>query len=79
MKRLFLMTPLTVVVLLLCGCPDAKLPTPSPKVPEPKAETTTLYSPPGSPSINRNFDGIQTTIIHGKAGSLMHRWIAAVA
>ena len=39
MKRLF---PLIFVVMLLSGCPNAKLPTPSPKVPEPKTETSSI-------------------------------------
>lgn len=47
MKRLFLLPALACTVLLLSACPDTKLPTPGPKVPEPKAETTMLYSPPG--------------------------------
>ena len=34
MKRLI---PFTLVTLLLCGCPEAKLPKPTPMVPEPKA------------------------------------------
>lgn len=48
MKRLFLLPALACTVLLLSACPDnTKLPTPAPKVPEPKVETTLLYSPPG--------------------------------
>lgn len=41
MKRFFLGTSLACAVLVLSACPDAKLPTPSPKVPEPKAVGTT--------------------------------------
>ena len=41
MKRFFLGTSLACAVLLLSACPDTKLPTPSPKVPEPKALSTT--------------------------------------
>ena len=41
MKRFFLGIPLTCAVLLLSACPDTKLPSPSPKVPEPKALDTT--------------------------------------
>ena len=37
MKRLLLGSALACALLLLSACPDAKLPTPSPKVPEPKA------------------------------------------
>ncbi|MBC7445962.1 MAG: hypothetical protein H7273_10930 [Polaromonas sp.] len=37
MKRLLLGTTLAGAVLLLSACPDTKLPTPSPRVPEPKA------------------------------------------
>lgn len=37
MKRIFLGVPLACAVLLLSGCPDTKLPNPTPKVPEPKA------------------------------------------
>ena len=38
MKRLFLVLPLACTALLLAGCPDAKLPTPNPMVPTPKAQ-----------------------------------------
>ena len=37
MKRL---SPFTFIALLLCGCPDAKLPKPTPMVPEPKASVS---------------------------------------
>ena len=37
MKRIFLGIPLACAALLLSGCPDTKLPNPTPKVPEPKA------------------------------------------
>ena len=40
MKRPYLVTPLVLTAVLLSGCPDAKLPSPIPKVPEPKAEKT---------------------------------------
>ncbi|MBG6073138.1 hypothetical protein IWX87_002909 [Polaromonas sp. CG_9.7] len=39
-KRLFLVPPLACAALLLSGCPDAKLPTPTPMVPTPKAQLT---------------------------------------
>ncbi len=58
MKHLF---PLTVAVLLLSGCPEAKLPTPAPKVPEPKAEITALSFLPFStlsPAFNREGDRV---------------------
>jgi hypothetical protein len=44
MKKLL---PLTLLALLLSGCPDAKIPKPPPKVPEPKLMTSTF---PGAPS-----------------------------
>ena len=44
MKRFF---PLTFAALLLCGCPDTKLPKPTPMVPEPKAVGTSQYGPAG--------------------------------
>ena len=44
MKRIFLGISLTCAVFLLSGCPDTKLPTPSPKVPEPKALGATQVS-----------------------------------
>ena len=37
MKRIFFGISLSCAVLLLSACPDSKMPTPSPKVPEPKA------------------------------------------
>lgn len=59
MKHLFLLTPLTFAVLLLTGCPDTKLPTPAPKVPEPKVEAAMLDRPSGSAALNWNFDEVQ--------------------
>jgi len=38
MKPLFLVLPLACAALLLSGCPDTKLPTPTPTVPKPKAQ-----------------------------------------
>ena len=38
MKRIFFGISLSFAVLLMSACPDSKLPTPSPKVPEPKAQ-----------------------------------------
>lgn len=46
MKRLYLVTPLALMAALLSGCPDTKLPSPAPKVPEPKAEKTTQQGHP---------------------------------
>ncbi|CDS49015.1 hypothetical protein [Polaromonas sp. CG9_12] len=40
MKRLFVVLPLACSALLISGCPDAKLPTPTPTVPTPKAQNT---------------------------------------
>ena len=40
MKPPYLVTPLLLAAALLFGCSDAKLPSPRPKVPEPKAEKT---------------------------------------
>ena len=40
MKPPYLITPLLLAAALLLGCSDAKLPSPRPKVPEPKAEKT---------------------------------------
>ena len=37
MKYLVRVLPLACAAMLLSGCPDAKLPTPSPTVPTPKA------------------------------------------
>ena len=37
--------PLLLVTLLLCGCPDAKMPKPPSKAPEPKAVPNALYTP----------------------------------
>lgn len=54
MKRFLLLTPLTFAVLLLSACPDAKLPTPAPKVPEPKVDSAMLHSPPALEALNRN-------------------------
>lgn len=46
MKPLFLVLPLACAVLLLSGCPDAKLPTPTPTVPTPKAKETAAHGVP---------------------------------
>lgn len=41
MKRIYLLLPLVCAALLISGCPDAKLPTPTPTVPTPKTQETT--------------------------------------
>ncbi|WP_029524780.1 hypothetical protein [Polaromonas glacialis] len=46
MKRLFLVLPLACAALLLSGCPDAKLPTPNPMVPTPKAQEAVRHGLP---------------------------------
>lgn len=47
--------PLLLVTLLLCGCPDARLPKPPSKAPEPKAVPNALYAPIDLPIQNRMF------------------------
>ncbi len=44
MKTLLQLAPLVLSTLLLCGCPDTKLPKPPPQIPEPK------ISGPASPA-----------------------------
>lgn len=46
MKRLFLVLPLACAALLLSGCPDNKLPKPTPTVPTPKAQETVGHGLP---------------------------------
>ena len=46
MKRLI---PFTFIALLLCGCPDAKLPKPTSMVPEPKASLIEPITPQTHP------------------------------
>lgn len=48
MKPPYLVTPLLLAAALLFGCSDAKLPSPRPKVPEPKAEKTVGQPAPGT-------------------------------
>lgn len=45
MNRFYTLIPLVFSLALLSGCPDAKLPSPAPKVPEPKAEKTSALHP----------------------------------
>ena len=47
--------PLLLVTLLLCGCPDARLPKPPSKAPEPKAVPNALYIPIDLPIQDRMF------------------------
>lgn len=47
MKHLFPLTLIALLGLLLSGCPDAKLPTPPPNVPVPKAAGSALHNPSG--------------------------------
>ena len=42
MRRFFLLLPLMGALMLLTACPDSKRPTPTPKVPTPKAEPQAL-------------------------------------
>jgi hypothetical protein len=44
MKHLLPLPLIAVLGLLLSGCPDAKLPTPPPHVPVPKAAGSTLHN-----------------------------------
>jgi uncharacterized lipoprotein YbaY len=48
MKPLFLVLPLACAALLLSGCPDAKLPSPTPNVPTPKAQNAAVHRLPGA-------------------------------
>ena len=41
-----LFLPLTLTAVLLCGCPDPKVPKVPPKAPEPKALANTLHQQP---------------------------------
>lgn len=61
MKRLFLLPALTAAVLLLSACPDTKLPSPTPKVPEPKAQTTTFYDAFEISDLNRSADPLSAS------------------
>ncbi|MDO8719610.1 MAG: hypothetical protein Q7K20_11615 [Polaromonas sp.] len=45
MKHLLPLPLIAVLGLLLSGCPDAKLPTPPPHVPVPKAAGSALLNP----------------------------------
>ncbi len=53
MKRFFLLAALGGAVALLSACPDTKLPSPAPKVPEPKAQSALLDQPSGAAALNR--------------------------
>ena len=58
MKRFYyLVTPLAAAaVVFLSGCPDAKLPSPAPKIPEPKAQTAMHLKPPAGMDLRQIFD-----------------------
>jgi hypothetical protein len=47
MKHLLTLPLIALLGLLLSGCPDAKLPTPPPNVPVPKAAGSALHTPAG--------------------------------
>ena len=53
MKRLYRVAPLALAAMLLSGCPDTKIPSPAPKVPEPKAEKTTQQGHPAVGAVSR--------------------------
>jgi hypothetical protein len=53
MKKLL---PLTLLALLLSGCPDSRIPKPPPKVPEPKLMTSPLQAAPASVSHGLGLD-----------------------
>ena len=53
MKYLVLVLTLGCAAALLSGCPDSKLPTPSPTVPTPKANTAARQSLPASLAMNQ--------------------------
>jgi len=45
MKSLLPLPLITLLALLLSGCPDANIPKPPPKIPVPKAAASALQSP----------------------------------
>ena len=53
MKYLVLVLTLGCATTLLSGCPDSKLPTPSPSVPTPKANTAARQPVPASFAMNQ--------------------------
>lgn len=63
MKRFYyLVTPLAAAaVVFLSGCPDAKLPSPAPKIPEPKAQTAMHLKLPAGMDLRQNFDSSAAT------------------
>lgn len=51
MNRCCLLIPMSLAVVLLTGCPDnTKLPSPTPKVPQPKLESGTSTPPAAAPA-----------------------------
>jgi len=65
MKRLYLVLPLACLTLLISGCPDAKLPTPTPMVPAPKAQGVAGH-------------GLQDQKIAAASGRKSTNWFSAV-
>lgn len=58
MKHLLPLTLIALLGLLLSGCPDAKLPTPPPNVPVPKAAGSALLNPAGPAIPLPGFGGV---------------------
>lgn len=59
MKRMLSALPLACAALLLSGCPEAKLPSPTPSVPTPKAQSTGQAV--GAVDMVARPDGVQTS------------------
>ena len=53
MKYLAIVLPLACAATLLSGCPDTKLPTPTPSVPTPKANTANQQRLPAKLALNQ--------------------------
>lgn len=53
MKHLVFVLPLACAAMLLSGCPNAKLPTPTPTVPTPKANAPSQYRLPANLALNQ--------------------------
>lgn len=63
MKQLVLAPMLACAVILLSGCPDSKLPTPTPSVPTPKANTAARQPMPASVAMNQHLIAMQVSAI----------------
>ena len=61
MKYLVRVLPLACSAMLLSGCPDAKLPTPGPTVPTPKANVAAQQRSPGTLALDQP---LAATLIH---------------